>query len=667
MGDNSTLSWEEAVVQRIERLCGSSFGLIDDPDNIISERVLTALIERGWRVTSVTDQLELRLEYEDQIRQDPASLPERKIFIVRLPFSNVPFDIGRDADNLKLSLKLFFPHLSYNVLRNLPISWRPTIFKNQSESLSVRHPLDDAETVNFIIQDCLGLDYPSNPTFVDTLSLLADIALHKLEIPSSLQSALLSQIGDSTVLPLYDYVETPVKAIQFLQMVWQQYVEYKIHKNLGVAEALGDEVAQSVIFLDKNREFQTKVTALIAENILQPADLSEDILLPDWLHFGVHYFYDKTVALRETLDDLSKALPRLQASFNEWTEFALRWAEWMLDYHQSKQIPPEVHSTLEELINRLDENYFAWLDRQYPSLIMQPYLPVPTCVHQIPNHISSTFKPSPAHPLALVVVDGMAFQDWLIIQPELLEANPAWEIDVKGVLALVPTLTSVSRQAMLSGKLPRYFEKSWLNTNSEEMYWRSFWEEQGLNSKSIAYARGLGEQYETDASELVLESSVKEILGTPHLSVAAFIVNTIDEFVHTSMLGEREFYSRVRHWAIDNRYLRTLISSLFDKFETIIATSDHGHVAGTGIGDLSLSSVAEERALRARVFKGHVFENLADEIAEIAIWQNTGLPQDATVILPKRRGLFAKEGYSGISHGGASLEETIVPYITITK
>jgi len=665
--DSPYLSWEEAVIQRIAISGKASFRLIDDPDNIVSEHVLTALIERGWRVTSLTDLMELRFEYENQVRRDPSISAECIIFIVRFPYMQVPFDIRNEADGIQLSLKRFFPNLSFNVMRSLPVYWRPTIFNNQSEIITGRNPLDDKETVNFIIRDCLGFDYSPNPTFIDILSLLADIALHKLEIPTSLKSVLLSQPNDSALLSLYEYIDTPTKTIQFLKKIWQQYIEYKLNQNLGIAEMHGNEVGESVIYLDKSREIQTKVTALIAENILQPAEITESTGLPSWMHLGVHYFRDRTIALREALNHLSRALPEKQANFKEWVDFAFQWAEWMLDFNKVKQGPQDIHHSLEELIIRQDNNYYLWLEQQYPSLIMQPYLPTPTCVLHILNHISSIFKPSSSHPIALVVVDGMAIQDWLIIQSELLGANLSWQIDVSGILALVPTLTSVSRQAMLSGRLPRYFEKSWLNTNSEERYWRSFWEEKGLHSKSIAYIRGLGRQNNIDESELFLEASVEEVLKRPHLSVAAFIVNTIDELIHTSVLGEREFYNRVCHWAFDKRYMRILVSRLLEQFDAIIVTSDHGHVSGTGIGDLSLSSVAEERALRARVFKGHVFENLAGEIRDITLWQNSGLPKDATVILPKGRGLFAKEGYSGISHGGALLEETIVPYITITK
>jgi len=64
------LSWEEVVVQRIARSCKSSFELIEDPDNIISEQVLTALIEQGWRVTFDTKLLRTICEREVQANRE---------------------------------------------------------------------------------------------------------------------------------------------------------------------------------------------------------------------------------------------------------------------------------------------------------------------------------------------------------------------------------------------------------------------------------------------------------------------------------------------------------------------------------------------------------------------------------------------------------------------
>jgi len=55
----------------------------------------------------------------------------------------------------------------------------------------------------------------------------------------------------------------------------------------------------------------------------------------------------------------------------------------------------------------------------------------------------------------------------------------------------LPTITSVSRQAVFAGNL--YFPSSIYKTDKEAILWRQFWFDQGLTLVGVAYAKGLGE------------------------------------------------------------------------------------------------------------------------------------------------------------------------------
>jgi hypothetical protein len=306
-------SLEEAVIHKIEGSYKSSFVLIDDPDNLIGESILYGLIESGWRITSITDPIELRFEYENQFRRGPSISNSGVIFIIRFPFKNVPYDISNEADIVHLSMKEFFPNLSYNVLYRLPAPWRSLVYSTHNERLSGSKPLNDKGTINFIIHECQGLDYGPEPSFIDTLSLLTDIALHGLELPPPVKSALVNQSKDPNLSSLFEYIDNPMKAIQFLQKVWQQYINNKLDKSFGIAEAPENPVTQSTIYLDNSLEIQTKVTALIAENLFQPVEVTDDAGLPTWLHPGIQYFRDKTMAVQEKLKKLAQAIPDQQA------------------------------------------------------------------------------------------------------------------------------------------------------------------------------------------------------------------------------------------------------------------------------------------------------------------------------------------------------------------
>ena len=57
---------------------------------------------------------------------------------------------------------------------------------------------------------------------------------------------------------------------------------------------------------------------------------------------------------------------------------------------------------------------------------------------------------------------------------------------------MIPTLTSVSRQAILAGELPREFVEHIGTTSAEEKRWQKFWRRQGIADGDISYAKTLG-------------------------------------------------------------------------------------------------------------------------------------------------------------------------------
>src|SRR5699024_6116583 len=92
--------------------------------------------------------------------------------------------------------------------------------------------------------------------------------------------------------------------------------------------------------------------------------------------------------------------------------------------------------------------------------------------------------------IALVILDGMNFGQWSQIKQALF--NHDFHVDENGVLAWVPTITSVSRQAIFSGKMPMMFSDSMHTTNKEEKLWKTFWEDKGIPKQNVSYQRALG-------------------------------------------------------------------------------------------------------------------------------------------------------------------------------
>jgi hypothetical protein len=144
------------------------------------------------------------------------------------------------------------------------------------------------------------------------------------------------------------------------------------------------------------------------------------------------------------------------------------------------------------------------------------------------------------------------------------------------------------------------------------------------------------------------------------------VLNTIDDLMHNNILGSDAFLQQIAIWGMQGT-LRTIISRLLEQHETVIVTADHGHVEGHGIGDIALKEATVERSLRTRIFSDRAFEMMGWDPKVILQWSNAGLPDNARVFIPSGLGLFAKPGTTAISHGGATVEEVIIPFITISR
>ena len=97
-------------------------------------------------------------------------------------------------------------------------------------------------------------------------------------------------------------------------------------------------------------------------------------------------------------------------------------------------------------------------------------------------------------------------------------------------------------------------------------------------------------------------------------------------------------------------------------------TSDHGNIEAEGRGRPSEGAVADVRGERARIYsdmalRSRVHEQFPDAIA----WPTIGLPEDYLALLAPGRAAFVREGDRIVGHGGASLEEVIVPWIHIEQ
>jgi len=251
-----------------------------------------------------------------------------------------------------------------------------------------------------------------------------------------------------------------------------------------------------------------------------------------------------------------------------------------------------------------------------------------------------------------------------VIKPVWIKRHANWEIKTESLLAQVPTITSISRYALISGLRPADFANDLDHCASEARAWELFWSREGIAETAckllaLSFDRGNDQLPE---------------LQDPRVSFWCLIEDTLDRLAHNATLGAADQQSSLRLWLDPDHDqnsipLEKLIDSYLDYGYSVFIASDHGHVEATGFGQPSEGLVAQTRGKRARIYMDRLAAlRVQNVFADTILWDNDGiLPDQMAALMPAGRGAFAPNGEVVVTHGGISIEEMIVPLIQITK
>jgi len=649
-------SWSEILLHHInsELTRYSGCVILRDPDRLVTDDVVNRLTELGWTVQTLQeDAIAVREQYEQHWRFYFPVLPKKVIF--HSTTVALQYDITHDNPIIKLALSELFPNLDSRVLSDLRDSWYAILY--QAQTLEATHSLDAWQTTRFVLEQVLQVRLADTLSWEDYLYLLGTILTRQVELPSAIKDILRQQFQEH--LGHFAISLDLASTQRFLEHVWQAYGAHYLSDDNEIKETLPADISTATHFLDSDPNIQDIFTRLRIQGVLSPWRLDDpQIIHKDWIQPNIHYIIDNEAFLLKELHFAEDQLPTDTSDIDAWMMFARRWASIRLGYYASKRISDQLSHRFSSLHLAIQQNFEAWLTKNYLSLIQHPYLPHPTMVHHLLPYLASRYHPQPNSGIALLVIDGMSMEDWLVIREQWQGRMSDWKITEKALFAFLPTLTAISRQALLSGKMPIAFEKTIFRTDRENSHFRHFWNARGIPSDQIAFLSNL----KSDGNSW---EQFQGMLERPYLSVGAFVTNIVDNLIH-QVHDPSGFQAQLRIQESRHHFIYRMISLLLERFESVVVISDHGHIEGIGIGDIPYGRVASEKALRTRIFTQATEQSFWDN-KKIIHWPNWGLPKNWTVIMPADFGLFIRERTHALGHGGLSLEECIIPLTIISR
>ena len=659
-------SWRDAILNDFVPNV-SKLTLVADPDCLLTEEKLALELRgRGFDLIEFSDPVEFRYAYESKYR----SIWDRGehtdlVVVLRLQdaeLESLPYDLLQAGRKLSFNLGDLFPNLSYPVIEKLDRSLLDSLFEAQRKSPPDR--MGDNATKDFILRHVFGIAAELIGGEVELLRALLRLHYGKLQIPLMLAERLIQVLKGHDgfkAWPLSEIVPDDEAFFAFLQERWPLFLS-----RLGSAHQVREDSPEYGLKYPgpdrlpfDHQDIKVYIDNLFLEGKLTPVEAKGiEVDAGSWVRSGIATsgVDDDELRISRLFGLVEKELPTAEARYSDWTAFALKWAELSSLVHCGNST--EYQTRLREIGDALNTTFAAWLADHYSSLINLPPTN-PAMLHHVPRRLAREIEDSGSSRAALIVVDGLALDQWVTIRQILQKQDANLVMRESATFAWIPTLTSVSRQSIFSGKPPLYFPSSINSTNSEEKLWKQFWEGHGLSRLDVAYQRGLGDG---DAAG-VLDSAIHP----GKTKVVGLVVDKVDKIMHGMQLGSAGMHNQIKQWC-QGGFLAALVGQLLEYGYEAWLTADHGNIQCEGKGRPSEGVIAETRGERVRVYPTpELRAQVAGAFSFAHEWQPIGLPADYFPLVAGGRDAFVNPGDSIVGHGGVAIEEVIVPLVKFER
>ena len=371
----------------------------------------------------------------------------------------------------------------------------------------------------------------------------------------------------------------------------------------------------------------------------------------------------------ETYDLVSSAYER---TYDQYRSSAATEQFLRVQAYSKENIRGNLESSYQELLQRSDgcTNYKEWfaiaeekaridcmaaqydldmdtseINRRFRDYIRKQYGKLSTCMdRESPVLVSKVMEFMHEHSkkFIIIVMDCMAEFDWRILSQSFIGVR----YQQTAVFAMIPTVTSVSRQCLLSNKYPRELVNPW-SQSKEKQEFIDCAKNMGFSDAQISYQRG----YDADFGSLI--------------RCGAVIINDIDDMVHGQKQGRIGMFNDVGVMAKQKKLVDMARRFLSDGFDVYI-TADHGNTTRRGMGKLMSSGIETETKSRCMlVLKGFADKDSTKEKYDLLEFPKTYLPKEYDYLICDVGDSFDAKDEDVMSHGGISIDECVVPFIKI--